>query len=555
MEPASLDTRRPKGKVVSPCKAGLDASKMPEATKEGGGDDGLQFPTQILLGVSECMQNVKACDTGASSVHICASNSEREEGFGFSVSGLGGMYVKSSVAVDVHASKARQHGSCCHDEIFKKEALKFSTVRNHGHKLSIDVVSNSDTHLTSSGQPRTSHCSTKVGFLSSYANSSKENPSFEFFVVSEEGVNLYVDLNSIPSEWITSLKDEVCIDQRLQHQSLGSLSNFPRCLPDAGKHTKASPSENSELNLQINGVERNTGCTNSSLCSVVSENCQSEVYPLDATVASSGSFIITASGNQVETPGHLERTKGLSSPCVESSNFGNSKIVDDIFSSQEQTLIHQDSIDASFRTVQSNASVRDVSTKSSADEIPCAGVATENVETTECNSLNFQKTDDNVELITENSSALTVYEKNNLMEVDEILDNSKMTDIGVAETQITVENTKLESDSRCRNVEISCRHGNSLPEGPASRYENSRKSNLLKRKSKSVQFQNALNSKICKRSRCPDFNEENQKKRDDSVGDNDNETVPPNTKPSVNNENACDLALLRRRSSRLLSKV
>ncbi|KAH0449639.1 hypothetical protein IEQ34_020331 [Dendrobium chrysotoxum] len=580
MEPASLDTRRPKGKVVSPREAGIvqgivgsdkrtatsvksDASKMREATKESRGGEGLQFPNQIQFGVCECMHNIKACDASANSVHRCKSNIERE-GYGFSVSEHGGIHLKSSVAVDSHASKVLQHGSCCHEETFNKESWKSPTVRNHGQNVCIDVVSNSDTHLIPSGQQKISHCSTKVGFLSSSANSSKENPSFEFFVVSEEGINLYVDLNSIPSEWITSLKDEVCIDQRLQHQSLGYLSN-PGRFPDAGQHMKPSPSENSELNLQSNGVETNTGCTNSSLCSVVSENCQSEVYPLDATVASSGSFIVTGSNNPVETPGHLEITKGLSSHCIDYSNFGNSKIVDDIFSSQEQTLIHHDSIDASFRTVQINPSVRDVSTKSNADEIPCAGVTTANIETTECHSLNFQKTDDNLEVTTENNSALSVCEKNNPTEVDEMLDNSKITDIGIVEDQITVEHFKLERESRCTNIESSCHHGkpsdfsqtgNSLPEGPASIYENSRKSksNLLKRKSKCSPFQNASDNKVSKRSRSSEVNEVNQKKRDDIVADNKNETSPPNLNSSVQ-ETASDLAVLRRRSSRLLSKV
>ncbi|XP_020576992.1 uncharacterized protein LOC110022408 [Phalaenopsis equestris] len=570
MEPASLDTRRPKGKAVSPREAGigsykriansLKSSKMPEAAKESGGNDGLKFPTQIQYGVSECMHNIKACDTSANSVHRCTSNIEREEGFGFSASELGGLRGKPSVAADIHASKAPQHGSWCHDENFKKESCKSSTVRNHGQKLSIDVVSNSDNHRISSGQPRISPSSAKVGFLSSYANSSKENPSFEFFVVSEEGVNLYVDLNSIPSEWITSLKDEVCIDQRLQHHSLVSFSNPARCSSDTCQHMKASPSEYSGLNLQINEVETNTGCTNSSLCSVVSENCQSEVFPLDATVASSGSFIITASNTPTEIPGHLERT--VSSPCVDYSNFGNSNMVDDMFFSLEKTIIHQDSIDASFKTIQSNQTVHDVSTKSNADEIPCAGVTTENIETTECHSLSFQKTDGNVELTTETNFAASVCAKNNFTELDEILENSKITDIGIVENQINVKHLNLERDSRCNNTDMSCHNGqssdfdqpgNSLPEN-ASRYENSRKSNLRKRKSKSSQFQNPTDNEVSKRTHCSEDNEENEKRNVVSFGAVKNETIPQNVKSSAK-ENMNDLAVLRRRSSRLLSKV
>lgn len=39
-----------------------DTSKMPKATnKESRGDDGLQFATQVQLGVSKCKHDIKVC--------------------------------------------------------------------------------------------------------------------------------------------------------------------------------------------------------------------------------------------------------------------------------------------------------------------------------------------------------------------------------------------------------------------------------------------------------------------------------------------------------------
>lgn len=44
---------------------------------------------------------------------------------------------------------------------------------------------------------------------SKHNNFGKDTPSFDFFVESESGLELHVDLNSNPLEWINSLKDEV----------------------------------------------------------------------------------------------------------------------------------------------------------------------------------------------------------------------------------------------------------------------------------------------------------------------------------------------------------
>lgn len=72
--------------------------------------------------------------------------------------------------------------------------------------------------------------------------------SFQFFVTSDEGINLFVDLNSGPADWVLSLKDEICTNPVPESCSINSL---------------------------VKGA-------NSSRHSVLSENFQSESVPLES---------------------------------------------------------------------------------------------------------------------------------------------------------------------------------------------------------------------------------------------------------------------------------
>ncbi|KAF3336595.1 hypothetical protein FCM35_KLT19181 [Carex littledalei] len=73
--------------------------------------------------------------------------------------------------------------------------------------------------------------------------------SFQLFVASDEGINLFVDLNSGPSDWAQTMKDEICMNP-ITHSA--SISNLVKD-------------------------------TNSSLSSVLSENIASESAPLEST--------------------------------------------------------------------------------------------------------------------------------------------------------------------------------------------------------------------------------------------------------------------------------
>ncbi|KAK6914558.1 hypothetical protein RJ641_021879, partial [Dillenia turbinata] len=55
---------------------------------------------------------------------------------------------------------------------------------------------------------------------------SETRSSFEFYVYREEGINLFVDLNTSPSDWVKSMKNEVCM---LQH-GFKNFCNDTKCI-------------------------------------------------------------------------------------------------------------------------------------------------------------------------------------------------------------------------------------------------------------------------------------------------------------------------------------
>ncbi|XP_041012952.1 uncharacterized protein LOC121256265 isoform X2 [Juglans microcarpa x Juglans regia] len=71
------------------------------------------------------------------------------------------------------------------------------------------------------------------------------SPSFEFYVMSEEGINLHVDLNSSPSDWTKRLKNEVYISEGVHRDRSRSL----HC--DLGKFGETDIEMNNSFILNI----------------------------------------------------------------------------------------------------------------------------------------------------------------------------------------------------------------------------------------------------------------------------------------------------------------
>ncbi|EXB68728.1 hypothetical protein L484_024748 [Morus notabilis] len=84
-------------------------------------------------------------------------------------------------------------------------------------------------------------CPAENTFASSIETSSKVGSSpFEFYVWSEEGIDLYVDLNSSPSEWTQKFKNEVHKFENVQNNKSRSLHEDLGYLKEGDKEMRSS---------------------------------------------------------------------------------------------------------------------------------------------------------------------------------------------------------------------------------------------------------------------------------------------------------------------------
>ncbi|XP_062198652.1 uncharacterized protein LOC133901337 isoform X2 [Phragmites australis] len=135
----------------------------------------------------------------------------------------------------------------------------------------------------------------------------------QFFVMSDEGINLVVDLNSTPATWAKNFKAEVCIPPPSEP---GNFSSFISSLVSKDDHSTASPSGNIIVDIQSKGSESIAPSTNSSLGSDIGENSRSEPYPADTTTVNSVSSASTLPGTVVELSGYQEGAPVVSSSCL-----------------------------------------------------------------------------------------------------------------------------------------------------------------------------------------------------------------------------------------------
>ncbi|XP_010526040.1 PREDICTED: uncharacterized protein LOC104803712 [Tarenaya hassleriana] len=89
------------------------------------------------------------------------------------------------------------------------------------------------------GEVNTGECPQETSFpgCSTFSSSS----SFEFHVSSEKGINLSVDLNFNPSDWITSMRNEVCIWNSMRSKKSRSSDQDTDDLTESEKQKNQSP--------------------------------------------------------------------------------------------------------------------------------------------------------------------------------------------------------------------------------------------------------------------------------------------------------------------------
>jgi hypothetical protein len=135
----------------------------------------------------------------------------------------------------------------------------------------------------------------------------------QFSVMSDEGIDLVVDLNSSPATWAKNFMAEMRITPPSEH---GNFSSFISSLATKDDHSTAAPSGNIIVDIQNKGPEKIVPSTDSSLASDVGENSRSVLYPVDTTTVNSVSSTSTAAGTPVELSGYQEGALVVSSSCL-----------------------------------------------------------------------------------------------------------------------------------------------------------------------------------------------------------------------------------------------
>ncbi|GAV69870.1 hypothetical protein CFOL_v3_13371 [Cephalotus follicularis] len=108
-------------------------------------------------------------------------------------------------------------------------------------------------------------CSKKCGFSSSLITTTTvPSPSFEFYVSSDQGINLCVDLNSSPSDWIKKLKEEVYMSENVCHNKCQSIHQELGHFGERNKQINSSFKMNLDAG-QTKDDHLQTGCSSSSL--------------------------------------------------------------------------------------------------------------------------------------------------------------------------------------------------------------------------------------------------------------------------------------------------
>lgn len=309
---------------------------------EGKGGDDTQHPTS-----GKQMENISHVDAQTAEnaynivVNAVCPNTKSPHVFALATSGAGnGCPVTDG-----------QLNSNCDVDRPSTELYKLPELIKHGQKLLNYAVPSSEVHKLASvrnDQQRDVDCYPEGRILSPKRDVTKAMPSFQFFVASNEGIDLHVDLNSSPLEWIRGLKDGVSETLDPQHHKSIILPNRSEELVTVNGCLKISQIGN----IGGNG-ERNSGCTTSTLSSV-SEICQSEGCQPDATVVSSESSLLTTISPPVETSVGLDGNRVISSFCATHSD-GQESLTTTIACPGNGNALPQDLVDASLRTDKCNA--------------------------------------------------------------------------------------------------------------------------------------------------------------------------------------------------------
>lgn len=180
--------------------------------------------------------------------------------------------------------------------------------------------------------------SNETAFPSSIKTPSASTSSFQFHVSSEEGINLHVDLNSNPSEWVEKLRSEVSICQNMSHSKSQTFHK------ELGHFGESSKPVKSSFQLNVDGGEQKDGYINSGLppSLIIKENNPVQLDHPNGDDGSLGSTVMAPCAKAVDVLEHLEGDQGLTLFKAH-PDFQGQTIPADASSAKEGCLITLDS--------------------------------------------------------------------------------------------------------------------------------------------------------------------------------------------------------------------
>ncbi|XP_019054634.1 PREDICTED: uncharacterized protein LOC104605191 isoform X2 [Nelumbo nucifera] len=298
------------------------------------GMQGVDASDADSCGPSSCSKEAKGCDSTQSQTvnqnEVCSSiavqMSMKASGEALNMpmkdnssngTGEGGLGYSAS---DIQVSASHQQFNAQSDTSGLKYE-KNESLKSMGLTISDQYLLGSTRDGGSSNVPtsqcrniNSSACSAENKVAS--AGTSAEVPlnSFQFYVWSEEGINLHVDLNSNVTDWIKGLKNEVCIYQKVPSKSR-VLHQELRRLADGDEQMKTLQLQNSDLGHQTAGDLIYSG---SCLNSILNDEDQLQAAHEDGIDGSLRSFTVIPSSNP-EVSGNLKEDNELF-PSVSTPN-------------------------------------------------------------------------------------------------------------------------------------------------------------------------------------------------------------------------------------------
>ncbi|XWS13225.1 hypothetical protein CRYUN_Cryun36dG0019500 [Craigia yunnanensis] len=150
-------------------------------------------------------------------------------------------------------------------------------------------------------------CSNETAIPSSINTPTVSPSSFQFHVSSEEGINLFVDLNSNPSEWVEKLKSEVSICQNMSHSKSQTFHSDLGFFGESSTHMKNS----FQLDVDTGRIKDGHMHSGSPPGLIIKENNPLQLGHPDGDDGSLVSTVMTPCARAVEVPEHLEGDQGL----------------------------------------------------------------------------------------------------------------------------------------------------------------------------------------------------------------------------------------------------